>query len=729
MVQSHSKKVLVFLIIFLLIIPILIINFSLSNKFKKNSNISLSPNDSPPDLDLSKLPSIDYETLNESWYNPKIEMVIVVPNISEFISAAEELKDWKNQKGVKTIVLSNFSLYPGRDNAEKIRNMIKAYYESDKIRWVLLAGDAQDDLIPIRKVYNPDTIEASDQFEDNFSEYGDEDFKPTDYYYAALDGTWDDDGDEIYGEKQNSNGKDEIDWTPEVYVGRLPASTAEELEEIVNKTINYEKGANVGKWMNRMLLAGGVSDPISSEDEDGEDEARLTQYIWQNYIQEDDINFTHLVRTTSAFNPDEPPPESREEELSRSQLISEINNVGYSTFIFAGHGGPTEYSDKSSGYPTYYTNSDASSANNTGKPILIYAAACTTSPYDKTDNSIGERFVLNEDGGAIGYIGASRVSWYVTDDNNFEVMNRGNAKLFWKVFFEDNKYQQGKALYDSKIAYMNSTHFKVFSSLNLEWERKNLLTYNLLGDPELDIFTNIPVKTMENIIPKQVYGGQLLAFNITNERGKLVPYGRVHITTENGIYHTIYANQDGFVKFRIPHKTEETYNVTISGHNLISTNFTFTTKSDQIEPKIIDYEFTPQDPTLSTNLNFHINTEDNESGIQSVFLILSKTNFKEYFYYEVSNGYRQNENEFNILTNKLDPGNYKFCICCRDYSNNTNIMYQSSFQFQIEQPVTDYLIFGGIIVIGAVAIVSIFIAYRGLNQYPKQIEILEKKQL
>ena len=187
------------------------------------------------DINVSILPDIDYTSLNDLWYNPKIEMLIITPDNQSFIDAVTPLMEWKTEKGVKTIILSNFSLYPGIDDAEKIRNMIKWYHNKENIRWVLLAGDAQDDLIPIRKVYNPDVL----RWEDGRSEtVGGEYYKPTDYYYADLNGTWNSDGDGNWGESptnpdnpnnpDNAYGLDEISWDPEVYVGRFPADNAHE---------------------------------------------------------------------------------------------------------------------------------------------------------------------------------------------------------------------------------------------------------------------------------------------------------------------------------------------------------------------------------------------------------------------------------------------------------------------------------------------------------------------
>ena len=53
-------------------------------------------------LDLSILPDNEFTSLNDLWYNPKIEMLIITPNITDYINAVKPLADWKNQKGVKS---------------------------------------------------------------------------------------------------------------------------------------------------------------------------------------------------------------------------------------------------------------------------------------------------------------------------------------------------------------------------------------------------------------------------------------------------------------------------------------------------------------------------------------------------------------------------------------------------------------------------------------------------
>ncbi|MHA1980155.1 MAG: C25 family cysteine peptidase, partial [Promethearchaeota archaeon] len=540
-------------------------------------------------IDISSLPSTNFEELYNKWYKSKIDMIIVAPNDTNFINELIPLMEWKNQKGVKTIILSNFSEYAGSDNAEKIRNMIKDYHENENIQWVLLAGDAEEDLIPIRYTYNPDTVVVSGQTE--YSSWN-ESYKPTDFYYSALSGTWNEDGDCNWGEnpENNVNGVDEIVWNPDVYVGRLPASNANELQIMVNKTLKYEINPEIGSWMNQMLLAGGVSSFLPPEDE-----ARLTEYIWQNYIL-NHMNFTHLTKTTSSFTPSLPPEPNVLDDLNGTSFING-SNEGYSTIIIAGHADPTRISDASG--TTFYTNTNALSSSNINKTSLIYADACTTSSYDQGDSSIGERLIKRLNAGAIGYIGGLRVTWYLDYDTELEKLNRGNAKLFWKQFFEEMDFQQGKALYNSKVAYLNSDYFqRGETSINLEWQRKNILTYNLLGDPEVDIYTDIPV-SIPNYFVSPIHEGQLVSFSVIDNKGRITPNARVHLTTLDGKYFTAYSNKEGIVKFRLPAQSNEKYNVTITGHNLIPTYLNFTTIKDKHFPELRSIERIPNTPTIS----------------------------------------------------------------------------------------------------------------------------------
>ncbi len=710
--MTFTKKHLYLFIIVLILPPFTIFGyFTFGNNYSYSSNKIFVLAYGTPDVDLDDLPKIKYK-----WQNSKIEMLIITPDNQSFVDAVTPLMEWKNEKGVKTIILSNFADYNGTDGAERIRNMIKTYYEKENIQWVLLCGDAQNDSIPIKYVYNPDVIDVSGN-----SEYStwDDYYKPTDFYYADLTGSWNDNGNDRWGESaERSDYKDEIAWTPDVYVGRFPADNALELGIMVNKTLKYEKYPFIGDWMHQMLLAGGISDPIDIiNDPDGEDESRLTTYILQHYTKSD-MDFTHLWNSVSFIPPDPKEP------LTVTSFIQKFND-GYSTVIFAGHGAPKVFEDIEH---QYYNLSEAQNSGNDNMPSLVYVAACTTAPYDiiengpQNDDNIGEVLIKRNNSGAIGFIGGLRATWYLQDDEELEKLNRGNANLFWKEFFEEKKFQQGKALYDSKISYMESDYFTEKTSINFEYQRKNILSYCLLGDPEVDIYTDKP-KEVKNSFTEKIYEGQLVSVKIYNSKSERVPYARVHLRTDDGKYRTVYADENGKAKFRVPAEAELTYNVVITGHNLVPSYFNFETHPDNDDPEFLDSNYSPKNPSVSDRLCFTAEAKDSESELEGVFLLKSTNDFKDYEYFRMSNSSQDDEDIFEHTLNKLDPGEYSFLIVARDWAGNTEI-FNKNFEITIPIPLMNYVLITASIMILCVAGISVFVGFKEIRKFSQTLKRL-----
>jgi hypothetical protein len=353
-------------------------------------------------------------------------------------------------------------------------------------------------------------------------------------------------------------------------------------------------------------------------------------------------------------------------------------------------------------------------------PSLIYADACGTATYDAEashdDDSIGEVLIKYQNKGAIGYIGALKVTWYATNDPDFLYLNRANAKLFWKVFFEDNIYQQGKALYDSKVDYMKSFPFLVgLTSMNAEYQRKNILTYCLLGDPEVDIYTDQPLSA-SNPLPATIYEGQLVNMTITDNQSQIVPYARVHLTTEDGKYSTVYADANGVAQFRVYPTAGEKYNMTITGHNLVPTNFDFITELDTYKPIITGVDCDEPLPTTLDNICFDVLTSDNRSGIESVIILIRDITTGIYKHYITRNMLYENASALQVLLNKMLPGQYEFIIISRDYANNTQF-YSLSYEFLIPVPLSNYILIGAIILVILLSGSSALIIYKGNKNY------------
>ena len=119
----------------------------------------------------------------------------------------------------------------GQDLAEKIRNYIIKEYDDNGISMVLLGGDS--DLVPYRGLYGIVATGGDYMTDENI---------PADLYYAGLDGTWNDNGNELWGEE----GEDDL--LPEVGIGRMCFNDITEFANIMHKTFSYQDNPVLGEF-------------------------------------------------------------------------------------------------------------------------------------------------------------------------------------------------------------------------------------------------------------------------------------------------------------------------------------------------------------------------------------------------------------------------------------------------------------------------------------------------
>jgi len=155
-----------------------------------------------------------------------------------------DLLDYYNSKGIQSQVQTTEFIdnnMVGHDLQQKIRNYIKQEYSTKNIEYVLLGGDIQ--LVPYRGFYCY-AISQPDQEDYNI---------PADLYFSALDGEWNDST--LVGGDINKWGEPgEDDLLPEVSVARFPFNTATELQNMVHKSLYYQKYPVLGEFNQPYLL-------------------------------------------------------------------------------------------------------------------------------------------------------------------------------------------------------------------------------------------------------------------------------------------------------------------------------------------------------------------------------------------------------------------------------------------------------------------------------------------
>jgi hypothetical protein len=181
----------------------------------------------------------------------------------------QRLADYKTRKGLPAIVKTAGWInanYPGIDLPDKMRNFIRDCYSHWGTVYVLLGGGPE--IVPCRytrnfsKGYTADAIELCVES------------IPCDLYYSDLDGTWNTDGDNYFGEgpviievppppdPPIIDTNDIVDMYPEVFVGRASVLTVAQAQTFVRKVMAYETNslAASSDFSRHLAFWGGLMD-------------------------------------------------------------------------------------------------------------------------------------------------------------------------------------------------------------------------------------------------------------------------------------------------------------------------------------------------------------------------------------------------------------------------------------------------------------------------------------
>ncbi len=248
------------------------------------------------------MPLMPTSLLIASIYGQYDYLIITKPELADSFN---DFIQWKAGKGIKVAMVSVDDIknnYAGRDSQEKIRNFIKDAYLYWKIEYVLLGADVES--IPARKFYA--IVETN--FFDVYEKIESNDI-PADVYYSAMDGDWNANGNDKWGEPR------EEDLFSEVFLGRVSFSSPQDVFNYTNKIILYGQSSGNPNEMfpNGMLLGDGYlwgpgdDYPNLNAPHYGEDyleggispiigEYSLTRLYKrnQNYTKEDVLNLLHL---------------------------------------------------------------------------------------------------------------------------------------------------------------------------------------------------------------------------------------------------------------------------------------------------------------------------------------------------------------------------------------------------------------------------------------------------
>jgi hypothetical protein len=349
----------------------------------------------------------------------------------------------------------------GQDDATRIRDFLTDAYMEWNTSYVLLVGDADggdvggesgDDLLPVRGLYvDPIYAEA------------DPDHIPSDMYYSCLDGTFDSDADGTYGETNDGPNGGLVDLMAELYVGRAPVDSVEEVQNFVAKTLYYEAGA--GAWLQEVLMVG----ELLWEGVYGGDfmDELITGSEAAGYTTLGFDSFPFFVCST-LYDRDQ----WQGTQWGASSLIPLLND-GPHVVNHLGHSNVT--------YNMRLMNHNIDDLINV-HPFLHYSQGCYNGAFDNCGGPEAGNVIYNQDSiaehlvaephGAFATVSNSRYGWgsFMSDGPSQRF-----HRQFWDAFFGEGMSTIGEALVDSK-----EDNAPEFADSIIRWVGYES---NLLGDP------------------------------------------------------------------------------------------------------------------------------------------------------------------------------------------------------------------------------------------------------
>jgi len=411
--------------------------------------------------------------------------IIICPD--NFVSAVQPLADWKTKKGVKAIVVP---LSITGSSASQIKSYIQNAYNTWDIRpeYILLAGHGSQ-------------IPTSGSYDD---------------YYGDMNGT----------------------YRMELSVGRFPVTTIDQLNNIINKTISYERTPYIDDPL--WYLKGTT---IVREDYSGYPPTTYPDtYYWENarYCFNQWLNNGYVYIDSLSKN----------RGHSSTDIMNAVND-GRAYLIFRGQSTTNWWS------PFAF---EPNNANNGYKLPVVVSGTCATMSLSST-NYAGDKFLnagsVTTPKGAVGFFGTTVVA-----SGSGLAQQRGTVAIgFFQALFREQIQVMGDAAKRAKYL-IDSIQPSGFSQVRYqEW--------NLFGDPELNLYTQTPRRftvIYDSVIPlTQTH----MLVTVQNQGSAPVQNALVCLKMDTTIYVWGTTNSQGQISLPVQSQTVGTMDVTVTGYNFM----------------------------------------------------------------------------------------------------------------------------------------------------------------
>jgi hypothetical protein len=579
---------------------------------------------------------VDSDPQTEAAYEKGNRLLIIThPN---FQNAAETLATWKREKGIDTEVRSTIQT---GSTASAIQSYIQNAYNtwSPPPTYVLFIGDAE--FIPTHYV----TTHPYGGIQGRVG---------TDIYYATVDGT---------------------DYFPDISTGRLSVDTLTQANKRVNDIINYErKPITLSSYYNNVAVCA-----YFQHDSGGYAERRFAQtsedlaiYFsdssWLGDYNVDRIYYAlssvyPRYWSTASWNygggpaggPGDPIPSYLRKDISPyfpwngdSADITAAVNAGRFLVTHRDHGSRSGWGDP------YYSTTHVNALTNGVRLPVVWSLNCQTGWFDNetddttstptTEVNFTEAWERNPNGGAVGLIGATRVSYSGHNDR----LCWGFTDAIWPGFltyspsstpFDGPAWEMGPVLNYGKYYYATTYSDSVYRKITFEM-------FHWYGDPTMQIWTAVPQNlsvTHDAIVP---VGTTSLKVSLGACTGALIA-----ISKDGQLLGRVYSTGGtSTINWSTPLVSGDQLLVTVTGHNYRPYQATVDCGGDICECDLdhdgdcdmSDYFFFGEDwgridcPITTAALAEPVAANDNESGDPDAAPVEGALAFKQSI--AVSNG-------------------------------------------------------------------------------------------
>ncbi len=338
--------------------------------------------------------------------------LIISENNVNYLEAMESYVEWKKDMGYEVTMVS--TVETGTSNSD-IRDYIQDAYDTWDVppSFVLLIGDTPE--IP------------------HFTGQG-TGSPPTDLNYSMMEGN---------------------DYFPDIGVGRFSVANLTDLNNVIDKTLQYEQGTWGGgdDWVQTAVFMASTDNYQISEG--------THNFVLNNYLN--DAGFDSDLLYTVTYN-------------ATTQDVTDSFNAGRNLGIYSGHGSTTSWADGPA-----FSQANVNALTNTVYPF-VQSYACITGNF-----TYGECFAetwIRTDNGAFAFMGSSVNSYWDEDD----IME----KRVFEGFF-DNQIPGDPYNFTWINGLVNYGKIELYSYYgNTGMVRRYFEMYNIMGDGSVDLWTSDP---------------------------------------------------------------------------------------------------------------------------------------------------------------------------------------------------------------------------------------------